>query len=206
MFENVRMEKIPSLEGNGKLLYNSQIDTIESLIPNPYHSCHAADLLELPNGDTLCCWFAGSDEGNADISIALSRLNHGSDQWTEPVIISQVSRTPETPVHFNLQYTAEIRRRVSHDNGYTWGETCTMFSEPGSFCRQKIQILSNGRWIFGNWMCFNDMTRNGSDITVFRISDDRGDHWKRVDMPDSAGRVHANVVETGVPASKPFRR
>lgn len=223
MFENVRMGEIPSLEGNGKLLHNNQIDTIESLIPNPYHSCHAADLLELPNGDILCCWFAGSDEGNADISIALSRLNHGSDQWTEPVTISddpsrseqnpslflhpngdiwvmytaQVSRTPETPVHFNLQYTAEIRRRVSHDNGYTWGETCTMFSEPGSFCRQKIQILSNRRWIFGNWMCFNDKTRNGSDITVFRISDDQGNHWKRVDMPDSAGRVHANVVEVG---------
>ncbi|WP_242622592.1 sialidase family protein [Lachnoclostridium sp. Marseille-P6806] len=210
------------MRNDGKLYHNNLLDTVEALIPNPYASCHASDLLELPNGDILCCWFAGSDEGNADISIALSRLNKGADQWTEPQIISddptrseqnpslfmapngdiwviytaQISRTPEIKVEFNLQYTAEIRRRISHDNGYTWGETSTMFGEPGSFCRQKIQVLSNGRWIFGNWMCFDDHTRNGSDITVFRISDDEGRSWRRVDLPDSAGRVHANIVET----------
>ena len=62
------------MEENGKLYRNRRLDTVESLIPNPYNSCHAADLLELPNGDILCCWFAGSDEGNADIRIADSRL------------------------------------------------------------------------------------------------------------------------------------
>lgn len=52
-----------------------------------------------------------------------------------------------------------------------------MFARPGSFCWQKIQVLSSGRWVFGNWICFPDQTRNGSDITVVQISDDEGKTW-----------------------------
>ncbi len=206
---------------NGCLYKDPVRNTVEALIPNPYDSCHAADLLELPGGDLLCCWFAGSDEGNADISIVLSRLNAGASTWSVPVIISddparseqnpslfltpegelwvmytaQVSRTPEINPHFNLQYTAEIRCRKSTDHGYTWGPTQVMFSRPGSFCRQKIQILKSGRWIFGNWICFPDESRNGSDITVMQLSDDQGKTWREVTVPKSQGRVHANIVE-----------
>jgi predicted neuraminidase len=213
--------KLPALGNDGRLYHNPQTDAVEALIPNPFASCHAADLLALPNGDVLCCWFAGSDEGNADISIALSRLDAGASQWTQPVIVSddptrseqnpslflhpngeiwlmytaQTARTPETPVHFNLQYTAEIRCKKSADGGHTWGPTSAMFTRAGSFCRQKIQVLANGRWIFGNWICFPDQSRNGSDITVFQLSDDQGQSWRTVSMPQSAGRVHGNVVE-----------
>lgn len=212
---------LAALGANGRLYHNQSIDTIESLIPNPFASCHAADLLELPNGDMLCCWFAGSDEGNADISIALSRLNANESTWTTPVIISddhtrseqnpslflapngeiwaiytaQTARTPEINPHFNLQYTAQILCRKSTDNGYTWGETQTLFSRPGSFCRQKIQVLASGRWIFGNWICFSDTSRNGSDISVVQISDDQGKTWREVEIPGSAGRVHMNLIE-----------
>ena len=214
--------ELPALEQGGRLCHDQRIDTIEALIPNPFVSCHAADLAELPNGDLLCCWFAGSDEGNADISIVVSRLKLGESQWTVPEVVSddptrseqnpslflapngelwlmytaQAARTPDIPMHFNLQYTAEIRCKKSTDNGYTWGQTSVMFQREGSFCRQKIQVLQSGRWIFGNWICFPDETRNGSDITVFQLSDDQGETWRTVEMPQSAGRVHANVVET----------
>ena len=214
--------ELPCLGGDGKLYHNARIDTVEALIHNPYASCHAADLLKRPNGDLLCCWFAGSDEGNADISIVLSRLNAGASAWTVPVKLSddptrseqnpslflapggeiwamytaQTARTPETREGFNLQFTAEIRRKISTDNGATWGPSETMFDRSGSFCRQKIQVLSSGRWIFGNWICFPDDTRNGSEITVFQLSDDRGKTWRSGEMPNRAGRVHANVVET----------
>ena len=209
------------LEEDGRLYHNNLLDTIEALIPNQFDSVHAADLLELPDGDLLACWFAGSDEGNADISIAVSRLKAGESRWSVGEIVSddpsrseqnpslfltpggeiwlmytaQTSRTPDDNPNFNLQYTAEIRRKISKDNGYTWGPTETMFSRPGSFCRQKIQILSNGRWVFGNWICFPDESRNGSDITVVQISDDEGKTWRETEIPDSAGRVHANLME-----------
>ena len=213
--------KLNTLEEDGKLYYNPNISTVESLIPNKFETVHAADLLELPNGDILCCWFAGSDEGNSDISIALSRLDSGKDVWSEAVVVSDdPTRSEQNPslfLHpngeiwlmytaqvpwedsqkkeFNLQYTAEIRRKISKDNGHTWGPTTTMFDRPGSFCRQKIQVLSNGRWVFGNWICFPDDSRNGSDISVVQISDDQGETWREVEVPNSAGRVHANIIE-----------
>lgn len=218
------MLKINKLEENGRLYENEQLGTVESLIQNPYATCHAADLIELPNGDILCCWFAGSDEGNADVSIVMSRLPHGEVQWSKAYQVSddptrseqnpsfflapngelwiiytaQISREEvQKPEGFNLQYTAEIRAKKSNDGGYTWGETVTLFSRSGSFCRQTIQVLSNGRWVFGNWICFSDDTRNGSDITVVQISDDEGKTWREVEIPGSYGRVHANLLETG---------
>ncbi len=215
--------EISAIEENGKLYHDAMRNTVEALIPNrPYRSCHAADLLELPCGDLLCCWFAGSNEGNADISIVMSRLKTGENTWSDPVMISndplrseqnpslflapngeiwvvytaQEARTPQMSPKFNLQYTAEIRCRKSRDGGYTWGPAEVLFSRPGSFCRQKIQVLSNGRWIFGNWICFNDDSRNGSDVTVMQISDDQGQTWRAAEVPKSRGRVHANILET----------
>ena len=212
--------KLETMKEDGTLYQNELLGTVESLIPNPYNSCHAADLLQLPDGDMLCCWFAGSDEGNADISIAVSRLKAGESQWSVPVIVSDDKErseqnpslflTPEgevwliytvqiaraaMPERSNLQSTAEIRRKISRDSGYTWGKTETIFDREGSFCRQKIQVLSNGRWVFGNWICFDDDTHYGSDITVVQISDDKGKTWRGVEIPRSRGRVHANLIE-----------
>jgi predicted neuraminidase len=213
--------ELNTLTRDGRLYKNNNLDTIEALIPNPYVSSHAADLLELPNKDLLCCWFAGSDEGNADISIYMSRLNAGSSQWTVPIRISddnnnseqnpslflnengdiwavytsQGSREDLGGKRFNLQYTSIIKRKISKDNGYTWGEAETMFGREGSFCRQKIQVLSNGRWIFGNWICFNDDSRNGTDITVMQISENKGATWREVEVPGSKGRVHPTIIE-----------
>ena len=97
----------------------------------------------------------------------------------------------------NMQYTSVVRRQKSLDNGITWSEPEVVFPKEGTFCRQPIQILSNGRWIFGNWICTDSSDGLAGDPTVFQISDDKGGTWKQVDMPNSNGRVHANVVELG---------
>ena len=180
---------------------------------------HKQDTLE--NGDLLCCWFAGSREGNADISIAVARLPADAEQWEQPVIVSddptrseqnpslfqnpngdiwlmytaQAAKKPDDNSDDSLQGTAEIRRKISRDGGRTWGPTEAMFTRPGSFCRQKIQVLSNGRWIFNNFICALDGTRLGSDVTVIQISDDQGKTWRGVEVPESRGRVHGNIIE-----------
>lgn len=211
-----------NLEENGFLYKNHKLDKVEALLRNPQNTCHAADLLELPNKDLLCCWFAGSKgEGYSDVSIYMSRLPAGESQWTEPIMISDdreraeqnpslflhpngevwvmytamISKVKEIPGHRNLQYTSEIRCRKSQDGGETFSPSETMFSHPGSFCRQKIQVLSNGRWVFGNWLCFDDASMNGSDITVIQISDDQGKTWRSVEVPESRSLVHCNIVE-----------
>lgn len=216
------LPSLPGMERNGQVYYNRERDLVEALLPNgPFASCHAPDLLELADGSLLCCWFAGTREGNADISIVLSRLDKGSTRWSEPIIVSddmtrseqnpslfqaneqelwvmytaQQARIQELPAHTNLQYTAEIRRRVSRDGGKRFDDTKTMFADPGSFCRQKIQKLSGGRWLFSTWHCFDDDTHNGSDISCVWRSDDAGKSWQKTIVPDSQGCVHGHLVE-----------
>ena len=61
---------------------------IKAYIPTQWVSNHASNLIELKNGDLLCCWFAGLSEGSADIKIALSRLDAGTNRWAEPQLVS----------------------------------------------------------------------------------------------------------------------
>ena len=82
------MKKLELMDDDGSLYYDVQKDMMEALLPNPYISCHAPGLLELANGDLLCCWFAGTEEGNKDISIMMSRLNANQSKWTKPELIS----------------------------------------------------------------------------------------------------------------------
>ena len=95
----------------------------------------------------------------------------------------------------SMQFTAVIRRQRSFDRGLHWGEADTLFNREGSFCRQPIQKLQNGRWIFSNWLCSDSGNQLAEDPTVFQISDDQGKTWRCVELPNSRGRVHANVVE-----------
>ena len=181
-------------------------------------TAHGPGLLELENGDMLCVWFAGSFEGNADVNVICARLKKGADRWEEPVLVSHdPERSEQNPSLFagpdgkvwamytsqlsrvegkdNMQFTSVIRCQKSADGGETWSDYETVFPEEGSFCRQPIQVLSNGRWIFGNWICTDSELGLTGDPTAFRISDDQGKIWKMVDMPESNGAVHANVVE-----------
>ncbi|HIR19419.1 MAG TPA: exo-alpha-sialidase [Candidatus Pelethomonas intestinigallinarum] len=211
--------KLPGLTPDGRVYWNEEMGTIEARIPNGgYRSGHGPALLELPNGDLLCVWFAGSFEGNADVHIVCSRLEKDSGAWTEPVDVSgDPERSEQNPSLFygpdgaawcmytaqldrqagkdNMQFTAVVRCQKSTDGGRTWGPYETVFPEEGTFCRQPIQVLSNGRWIFSNWLCTDSAEGLSGDPTAFRISDDQGKTWRTVMMPESHGHVHANVVE-----------
>ena len=209
---------LPGLTPDGTVYENRTLGTVEAMLPpGPWATAHAPALLETPAGDLLCVWFAGTFEGSTDVSIVCARLPKGADRWEEPV---QVSRDPErseqnpslflapdgqvwamytaqlgrVPGKDNMQYTSIIRRQKSADGGKTWSDPDVMFPKEGSFCRQPIQVLASGRWIFGNWLCTDSGGLDG-DPTAFQISDDGGKTWRQVDMPRSNGRVHANVVE-----------
>ncbi|MGL5433950.1 MAG: sialidase family protein [Lachnospiraceae bacterium] len=215
----MEFQHLSGLTPDGIIYINEDLGTIEAMIPpGKYASAHAPALLELANGDMLCAWFAGTFEGSADISIVCARLPKGSRGWEAPVPVSCDSkRSEQNPSLFNgpdgavwaiytaqldrmegkdnMQFTSVIRLQKSFDHGETWGEAELLFEREGSFCRQAIQVLANGRWIFGNWVCTDSAQGLAGDPTVFQISDDQGMSWKAVPMPDSGGCVHANVVE-----------
>lgn len=210
---------LEGLTPDGAMYHNDDMGTIEAMIPpGGYKTAHAPALLELENGDMLCAWFAGSFEGSADVSVVCARLPKGADAWEPPVPVSgDPHRSEQNPSLFagpdgavwavytaqldrmpgkdNMQFTSVIRCQKSFDGGKTWGEFQVLFEREGSFCRQPIQVLANGRWIFGNWLCTDSESGLAGDPSVFQISDDQGKTWKMVEMPESSGCVHANVVE-----------
>lgn len=212
---------LPGLTSDGKLYFNEDMGTVEAKIPaGTYLTCHSPAMVELPNGDLLCCWFAGSYEGEPDVSIVCARLPKGADRWTEPVLVSgDPERSEQNPSLFlgpdgavwcmytaqlarengkdNMQFTSQIRCQKSFDGGLTWEAYETVFPREGSFCRQPIQVLENGRWIFGNWLCTDSEEGLAGDPSVFQISEDEGKSWRMVEMPNSRGRVHPTVVELG---------
>lgn len=210
---------LPGLTMDGQVYYNAEMGTVEAIIPpGPWRTCHGPGMVELPNGDLLCCWFAGTFEGDADIHIVCARLPKGADKWEEPVnVSSDPTRSEQNPSLFlgpdgavwcmytaqlgrvpgkdNMQYTSQVRCQKSFDGGKTWGDYETVFSEEGTFSRQPIQVLKNGRWIYGTWICTDAVDGLAGDPSAFRISDDQGKTWRMVMMPKSNGRVHATVVE-----------
>lgn len=211
--------KLPGLTWDGTIYENEEMRVYEALLPHGgYSTAHAPAMLELPGGDLICCWFAGSYEGSADVHIICSILPKGSTRWLPPEDISNdPTRSEQNPSLFygpdhkiwamytaqldrqegkdNMQYTAVVRCQKSSDGGKTWGPYETCFPEEGTFCRQPIQVLSNGVWIFSNWICTDSAEGLSGDPTVFRISYNQGTTWKKVMMPKSNGHVHANVVE-----------
>lgn len=210
---------LPGLTPDGQIYEDPEMHVIEAMLPpGPWPTAHAPALLETAKGTLLCCWFAGSYEGGADINIVLSRLPKGADKWEEPINITNendfsdqnpslflapngeiwcmyTSQLGRQPGKDNMQYTAVVKKQISTDDGLTWSIPETVFAKPGTFSRQPIQILSNGRWIYSNWLCTDSASGLAGDPTAFQISDDEGKTWRQVDMPNSHGRVHANVVE-----------
>lgn len=210
---------LPGLTPDGQVYYDEDMRLTEAMLPpGPWRSAHGPGLLETPAGTLLCCWFAGTFEGDTDVNIVVSRLDRGSSVWSEPMMISTDSEfSNQNPSLFlapsgeiwamytsqrgreegknNMQYTSVIKRQVSRDDGLTWGEPEVVLPEEGTFARQAIQVLSNGRWIYGLWLCTDSESGLAGDPSAFAISDDEGATWRRVDMPGSSGRVHPSLVE-----------
>lgn len=214
--------KLPSVrqsEPNG-VVYRDEFLAVDfGLIPTGgNNTAHAPTLIETKDGGLLCAWFAGSFEGSGDISIVVSKLDPEKQVWSVPVTVSKgEDRSEQNPAFFrspdgkiwliytsqvsrqegkdNMQFTSVIMVQKSSDEGQTWGEPEVLFANEGTFSRQAIQILSNGRWIFSTWLCEDSPDGLTNDPTEFQVSDDEGQTWTAVRMPDSSGRVHANIVE-----------
>jgi predicted neuraminidase len=187
----------------------------EMFLPTDCVQNHAANLLALPDGDLLCAWFAGTQEGIPDISIYLSRLKSGATEWSAPVKLSDdPGRSEQNPVLNRLpdgslwlfwtaqesgnQDTAIVRRRISFDNGRSWGPIEVLFDTPGTFVRQPLTVLATGEWLLPVFYCKNRPGRKwvgDEDTSAVKISRDGGKTWQERPVPDSTGCVHMNIVD-----------
>jgi predicted neuraminidase len=184
-------------------------------LPSPCVQNHAANLMVLPDGALGCVWFGGTMEGKSDISVFMSRLEPGARRWSEPLqLSSDPERSEQNPILFPApdgtlwllhtaqtaghQDTSVVRRRVSHDNGRSWGPTETLKDIPaGTFVRQPIQVQADGSWLLPIFNCRSlpGQAWDGSldDSAVLR-STDQGASWQRVEVPESLGCVHMSIV------------
>jgi predicted neuraminidase len=184
-------------------------------LPSLCVQSHAANLMVLHDGTLGCVWFGGSMEGRSDISVYMSRLEPGSTQWTAPVQLSDdPQRSEQNPILFPapdgslwLLHTAQVsgnqdtsivRRRVSHDNGRTWGPTETLGDAPaGTFVRQPIHVHADGSWLLPIFNCrtiAGEKWDGSLDESAVMRSTDEGRSWQHIPVPDSLGCVHMSIV------------
>ena len=213
------IKTLPGLTPDGQVYFDKEMQFTEAFVsPGPWKTAHGPGLLETPSGTILCCWFAGTYEGDTDVNIVVSRLEKGADAWSSPELISTdnefsnqnpslflnpngeiwclyTSQRGREPGKDNMQYTSVVKKQVSTDDGRTWSDPEVILPEEGTFARQAIQVLSNGRWIYGLWLCRDSASGLAGDPSAFAVSDDEGASWRRVDMPGSSGRVHPSIVE-----------
>ncbi|NEB00885.1 exo-alpha-sialidase [Streptomyces sp. SID13726] len=188
-----------------------QLGRAETELAAPAVQNHAANLTVLPGGDLGCVWFGGTQEGVADISVWFARLAPGSDTWSLPVRLSDdATRSEQNPLlfpapsgelwllhtaqHAGRQDTAEVRIRVSDDEGETWGPSRALF-EGGVFVRQPVVELP-GRLILPVFRCVaapGERWSGGRDTSSVMISYDGGRGWREHAVPGSTGLVHMNV-------------
>ncbi|MET8663822.1 sialidase family protein [Streptomyces tendae] len=180
----------------------------EALLPvrHPGDS-HAASLLELDDGDLLCAWFNGPEEGDRDTNVVLSRLPLGTDRWTAPVPLSaDPDRSEQNPVLAQRpdgtvwlfhpsnephdQTTARLVTRTSQDGGRTWSPPRVAHEGPGVFVRNPPFDPGDGSWLLPAYRC-----RPGAEHSTVLISEDEGAGWKEYDV---AGTDHL-VQLTAVP-------
>ena len=213
------IKTLPGYTPDGQVYFDEEMGYLGAMLPPmPDTTAHGPGLLETPSGTILCCWFAGTYEGDTDVNIVVSRLEKGADAWSSPELISAdnefsnqnpslflnpngeiwclyTSQRGRQPGKDNMQYTSVVKKQVSTDDGRTWSDPEAVLPEEGTFARQAVQILSNGRWIYGLWLCRDSASGLAGDPSAFAISDDEGASWRRADMPESAGRVHPSIVE-----------
>jgi predicted neuraminidase len=129
-------------------LFRSPADghRVEAYIPPMGPENHASNMVELPSGDLLCVWFAGTSEGISDVNIAMSRLPASEAQWSQPVWVSEDStRSEQNPLLFSapdgklwLFYTAQETRGCSKEE---WQRRVAAGEAQGGYTMQWTAVI-----------------------------------------------------------------
>lgn len=146
-----------------------------------FASCHAATVCDLPGGDLLCAWFAGTHEGHADVAIWLARWSQGA--WGQPYVVADAPETPLwNPVLFrDAQGIVWLFYKVaptipawtgaylrSGDGGCTWSAPAYLPAGLLGPIKNKPITLSNGEILcptssesWRRWACWVEISGDG---------------------------------------------
>jgi len=183
----------------------------------PFRECHAATLVELPDGRFLVAWFGGTHEKHPDVGIWGATRSAG--EWTPPRLLAKIRESPhwnpvlflspEGQVHLFFKVGDEIPiwetwRIISADGGETWSEPAELV--PGDRggrgpVKNKPILLSDGAWLAPASLEKKVVREDGARYGVWDAftdrSDDAGCTWQASPLVplDHAGFAGAGVIQ-----------
>jgi predicted neuraminidase len=161
----------------------------------PFESCHASTIIETESG-LLAAWFAGTNEGNMDVEIWLSRFENG--KWSQPVSVANGIQNESTrfpcwnPVlmrfpDFNIRLFYKVGPNprewwgeylVSDDEGKTWA---TPEKLPDGF----LGPVKNKGIVLNDMVIISPSSTEHDGWRVhFERSNDRGKTWELIRVPE----------------------
>lgn len=179
----------------------------------PFPSCHASTVMETKDGELLAAWFGGSDEGENDVAIWLSRK--GAEGWSAPVEVARHENTPTwNPVLFRThdgttwlyyKFGTSPREwtgayRASEDDGRTWGEVRLLPTGLLGPVRNKPLILPDGTVVAGS---SHESYRSWTSYA--EISRDDGKSWERSGPVVHPSQPYGTIQPAVVPISGGLR-
>jgi predicted neuraminidase len=196
---------------------NPSLHTEEAYLPILYPSSHAANLLQLKNGDVLCVWFSGTWEGSSEIGIVMSRRPNGSRNWGPARLIDQrAGESFQNPTLFQEpdgtldlyhstqgadvgEANAHVLHLRSKDNGETWTDPTLLFGKAGAFSRHPPLMLDDGTWMLPlTYVTSKDIgVGSETNFSATELSRDKGLTWKECLMAGTEGKIQPTVVSLG---------
>ena len=170
----------PTLDAGPPLFSTEPIPTMK-----PYN--HASCIAQMPSGDLLTVWVAGSKEAAADTAIVASRRTAGSS-WSKPIVVADTMNAGDAnPVLFVddrgtawLFYVSligegnlclgQVLVQTSNDDGQTWSAPRPALDGLCTLIKNKPIILRGGRWVLPAY-------QQAIYQSQFWISDDAGQTW-----------------------------
>ncbi len=171
-----------------------------------FPSCHASTIVELPDGNLMAAWYAGSEEGAKDVAVLMARYDAATKKWSEPVVLADTPEKPEgnpvlwvTPENqLRLYYmtmegdgweTCQMKAIHSDDGGKTWSEPILLEDELGFMLRNKPVLLMNGDILLPIY----DERKWAS---LFWISGDKGQTWQKTEnLISEPGNIQPTVIQ-----------
>ena len=196
---------------------NLSLHTEEAYLPILYPSSHAANLLQLKNGDVLCVWFSGTWEGSSGVGIVMSRRPNGSRNWGPTRLIDRrAGESFQNPVLFQEpdgtldlyhstqgadigEANAHVLHLQSKDGGETWTDPTLLFGKAGAFSRHPPLILDDGTWMVPlTYVTSKDIgVGSETNFSATELSRDEGVTWKECLMAGTQGKIQPTVVSLG---------
>jgi alpha-L-rhamnosidase len=177
----------------------------------PFPSCHASTIAETPRG-LVAAWFGGTNEGNPDVCIYVSRKDNGQGDWTVPAnvangVVNDSLRYPcYNPVLYQIpggdlllfykigaspaKWKGWLLR--STDGGLSWDKPEAMPDGYLGPIKNKPVLLADGTLI-----CPSSTEGRGWEVH-FELTKDWGRHWSLAAPPVSAGTEQADVTGEGL--------